>query len=156
LAGLFPVLSVFDGVKRRAPRSTVPTWSLFEFRACGLELALFDLLRQLDSANGDGCVVESFEPEHRPNPLFDSAVVLFDEMVRVLARSDSHSFGEFARFLHFPHRAMRCGIGVQRYLRRFARFFIALRRKAFAAFTPRFALRKKSTVRPPLSTAQYR
>src|SRR5215472_1155017 len=37
------------------------------------ELALLDLFRQLDSANGDRCVVESFEPQHRPNPLFDSA-----------------------------------------------------------------------------------
>jgi hypothetical protein len=38
----------------------------------GLELALLDLLCQLDSANGDRRVVESFEPEHRPSPLFDS------------------------------------------------------------------------------------
>src|SRR5580698_6250150 len=49
-----------------------------------LELALLDLFRQLDSTNGDHRVVESFEPQHRPNPLFDSPVVLFDEVVQVL------------------------------------------------------------------------
>jgi hypothetical protein len=52
-----------------------------------LELALLDLLRQLDSADGDRRVVESFEPEHRPDPLFDSPVVLFNEVVQVSARS---------------------------------------------------------------------
>jgi hypothetical protein len=87
----------------------------------GLELALLDLLRQFDSTNGDRRVVESFEPEHRPNPLFDSPMVLFDKIVQVLARSDSHSFGKFTRLLHFPYRAMRCRISVQRDLRRFAR-----------------------------------
>jgi hypothetical protein len=33
-------------------------------------------------------VVESFEPQHRPNPLFHSPVVLFDQVIQVLARSD--------------------------------------------------------------------
>jgi len=84
------------------------------------ELAVLDLLRQLDSANGDSRVVESFEPEHRPNSLFDSSVVLFNEVVQVLAGSNSYSLGKFARLLHFSHRAMRCRIGVQRDLRRFA------------------------------------
>ena len=88
----------------------------------GLELAFLDLLRQLDSTNDDCRVVESFEPEHRPSPLFDSPVVLFNEVVQVLAGSDSHSFGKFARLLHFPHRAMRCRIGVQGDLRWFACF----------------------------------
>ena len=40
------------------------------------ELALLDILRQLDSTNGNRRVVESFEPEHRPDPQFDSPVVL--------------------------------------------------------------------------------
>src|SRR5262245_53068011 len=44
--------------------------------AC-LELTLFDLFRQFDSTNRDRRVVESFESEHRPNPLFDSPMVLF-------------------------------------------------------------------------------
>src|SRR5438270_5152128 len=56
--------------------------------AC-LELALLNLLRQLDSTNSDRRVVESFESEHRPNPLFHPTVILFDEIVQVLARSRS-------------------------------------------------------------------
>jgi hypothetical protein len=31
-----------------------------------------------------------------------------------LARSDSHPLRKFASLLHFPHRAMRCRIGIQR------------------------------------------
>ena len=47
---------------------------LFRHRCCPIpeladfELAFLDLLRQLDSTNGDHRVVESFEPQHRPNP----------------------------------------------------------------------------------------
>jgi hypothetical protein len=72
---------VWAKVKLQAPLSTVPTESISESRACPLELALLDLLRQLDAANGDRRVVESFEPQHRPNPLFHSAVILFDQVV---------------------------------------------------------------------------
>jgi hypothetical protein len=57
-------------------------------------------------------MVESFEPQHRPNPLFDSPVVLFDEIVQVLARSHFYSARKFAGLLHFPHCAMRCRIRV--------------------------------------------
>jgi hypothetical protein len=90
-----------------------------------------DLLRQLDSANSDRCVVESFEPERRPDPLFDSPVVLFDEIVQVLARSDHHSLEEFDRLPHFPHRAMRFRIGVQRDLRRLTRVLHRTPEKSF-------------------------
>src|SRR6516162_11149197 len=76
------------------------------------ELALLDLFRQLDSANGDRRVVESFESQHRPNPLFDSAVVLLDDIVQVLARSHLDSAWKFAGLLHFPHGAMRHRIGI--------------------------------------------
>src|SRR6266852_8283652 len=42
-------------------------------------------------------------------------------LFQVLAGSDSHSLGKIARFLHFPHCAMRCRIGVQSDLCRCAR-----------------------------------
>src|SRR5207248_6060678 len=81
--------------------------------AC-LELALLNLLRQLDSTNSDRRVVESFESEHRPNPLFHPTVILFDEIVQVLARSHSHSAAvrvtvmasgsTMVRWARLPHR----------------------------------------------------
>jgi hypothetical protein len=54
----------------------------------------------------DRRVVESFESEHRPNSLFDSPMVLFDEIVQVLARPHSRSARKFAGLLHLPNRAM--------------------------------------------------
>jgi len=117
------VLSVRDGLKRRAPHSTVPTCSLFDSPDLPvLNWPFLIFSANSISANGDGRVVESFEPEHRPDALFDSPVVLFNEVVQVLARSDHHSVGKFARLLHFPRRAMRCRIGVQRDLHWFACF----------------------------------
>jgi hypothetical protein len=109
------------GIKRPAQHSTVPTWSLSDPQRADLELALLDLLRQLDSNNLDSRMVESLEPEHRPDPLFHSPVVLFDEVVPVLTGSDSHSSGKLACLLHFPHGAVRCRVGVQGDLCRFAR-----------------------------------
>ena len=91
--------------KRRIPQFRHSRFPVPEL--AGLELTLLDLLRQLDSANGDCRVVESFEPQHRSNPLFDSAVVLFDEIVQVLARSHSHSARKFAGLIQLPHGAMR-------------------------------------------------
>jgi hypothetical protein len=60
--------------KRRIPQFRHRRFPIRELPC--LELTLLDLLRQLDSANGDCRVVKSFESQHRPNPLFDSAVVL--------------------------------------------------------------------------------
>jgi hypothetical protein len=72
--------------ERRPPQFRHAQLAITEL--AGLGLALLDLLRQFDSANSDRCVVESLEPENRPSPLFDSPVVLFNEVVQVLARSD--------------------------------------------------------------------
>ena len=66
------------------------------------ELALLALLRQLDSANSDRRVVESLESPHWPNPLFHSPVVLFDQVVQGLARSDQPSVGGVRLLLSFP------------------------------------------------------
>src|SRR5215472_11325350 len=82
---------------------------------------LLDLLRQLDSADRDPRIVESFEPEHRPDPLFHSPMVLFDQVIQILAGSHLHSPRKFPIFLHLPHRPMGCCIGVQGDLRRFMR-----------------------------------
>jgi hypothetical protein len=49
-----------------------------------LELMFSNFLRQLDSANRYRGSLEWLEPEHRPYPLFDSAVVLLDNIVQVL------------------------------------------------------------------------
>src|SRR5215831_17314119 len=75
--------------KRRIPQFRHSRFPIPELPC--LELTLLDLLRQLDSANGDCRVVEAFESQHRPNPLFDLAVVLFDEIAQVLARSHFYS-----------------------------------------------------------------
>src|SRR3954447_24126846 len=51
---------------------------------------------------------------------------------------------------------MRSGISIEGNDRGVPLFFIALRKKCFAAATSRRSLSRKSTVRPCLSTARYR
>jgi hypothetical protein len=46
-----------------------------------------DLLRKLDVASRYRRGLKSLEPEHRPYPLFDSAMILLDNIVQVLAAS---------------------------------------------------------------------
>jgi len=58
-----------DRVDIRIPSLPVLNWRFLIFSA------------KLDAPNGDRRVVESFEPQHRPNPLFHSPVILFDQVV---------------------------------------------------------------------------
>ena len=49
-----------------------------------------NFLRKLDSANRYRGGLESLEPEHRPDALFYSAMVLLDHVIQILAGSDAH------------------------------------------------------------------
>jgi len=60
-----------------------------------LELMFPNLLRKLDAANRYSCGLESLEPEHRPYPLFDPAMILLDNIVQVLAGA----YADAARYL---------------------------------------------------------
>jgi hypothetical protein len=50
-----------------------------------------DLLRKLDAADRYRRGLKSLEPEHRPYPLFDSAMILLDNIVQVLTGAYSNS-----------------------------------------------------------------
>jgi hypothetical protein len=100
------------------------------------------------------CKVEFLDHPMSQDPHDHLRKDYFDQVIQILAGSDLHSLWKFAIFLHLPHRPMRCCIGVQCDFAGLRVFFIALRRKLLAAFTSRFWLRKKSTVRPALSTAR--
>jgi hypothetical protein len=52
-----------------------------------LELLFPNLLCKLNAADGYRRCLESLEPEHRPNSLFDSAMILLHNIVQVLAGS---------------------------------------------------------------------
>jgi hypothetical protein len=52
-----------------------------------LELLFPNLLYKLNAADGCRRCLESLEPEHRPSPLFDSAMILLHNVVQVLAGS---------------------------------------------------------------------
>src|SRR5215470_16192966 len=102
------------GLKLRVLRSTVAS-SLHDTRRFDrLELPFLDLLGQLDSRDRYHRVVESLESQHRPDSLFHSPMVLFDQIVQVLARSNLDAARKFAGYLHLPHGPMRGRIGVQR------------------------------------------
>ena len=52
-----------------------------------VELLFLDFLRQFDAANRYGRRLESLEPEHWPDSLFYSPVILLDHVVQVFAGS---------------------------------------------------------------------
>jgi hypothetical protein len=56
-----------------------------------LELMFPSLVRKLDAANRYRCGLESLEPEHRSYPLFDSTMILLNNIVQILARSYSNA-----------------------------------------------------------------
>ena len=54
----------------------------------GLELLLLDLLREFDAGDHYRRIRESLESQHRADPLFHSSMVLFNQIVQVLAGAD--------------------------------------------------------------------
>jgi len=58
-----------------------------------------DFLRQLNAADGNGRRLESLEPEHRPDPLLDPAVVLLNQVIQILAGPDAHALRQRANLL---------------------------------------------------------
>src|ERR1700694_1366799 len=79
-----------------------------------LDLPLLDLLCQLDARDRYYRVIELLESQHRPDPLLHSPMVLFHQIVQVLAVSNLDATRKFAAFFHLPHRTMRSRIAVQR------------------------------------------
>jgi hypothetical protein len=59
----------------------------------------------LDAANRYRCGLKSFEPEHRQYPLFDSAMILLDNTVQVLAGAYANAARYVSRFINAECRA---------------------------------------------------
>jgi hypothetical protein len=59
----------------------------------------------LDAANRYRCGLKSLEPEHRPYPLFDSAMILLDNIVQVLAAAYANAARYVSRFINAKCRA---------------------------------------------------
>jgi hypothetical protein len=58
---------------------------------------LLNLLRKLNSGDRHSSTIESLESEHGTDPLFNPAMVLFDNIVQVFAGSDPYSAGQGSR-----------------------------------------------------------
>jgi hypothetical protein len=77
----------FADFKRPGARPTFPErWLLF-WLVVEVELLFLDFLCQLNAPNRHGRRLESLEPEHRPDSLFYSPMILLDHVVQVFAGS---------------------------------------------------------------------
>ena len=54
-----------------------------------VELIFLNFLCQLNAAKRQGRRLESLESEHRPDALFDPAMILLDDVVQSIGRSES-------------------------------------------------------------------
>lgn len=71
-------------------------------------------MRQLDAGEGSGGVTEPFEPEHHVHPLFDTVVVLLNQVVQVRRGVQYRSPGQQLISFHLTGRPVRCRVAVQR------------------------------------------
>jgi hypothetical protein len=51
------------------------------------ELSFANTSEQFDSSDCGCCAIKVFEAEHRSSPKFDTAAILFDQIVKVFRRS---------------------------------------------------------------------
>src|SRR5450631_2638118 len=122
------------------------------------ELSLANSMGQLDAGDRDGGVRERLEPSHIDAASLDRAVVLFDDVVQVLARAH-FDVAPTRMSRRSSHNARRLGTWPSSVTLRGTRGAFdasALRKNACAAAIPRSRRSRKSTVLPCLSTARYR
>jgi hypothetical protein len=117
---------------------------------------LFNLFRKLNAGDRHRCSIESLESKHRADPLFNPAMVLFDDIVQVFLNRIRTRRGTVPVDLSsaialcdaaYASSVTTCSVPL---------FSIALRKKRFAAATSRRSLNRKSMVQPRLSTARYK
>ena len=83
-----------------------------------LERPLLDLFRQLDAADDHRGRSETLPSPHRAESLLHAAMVRFDGVVQVLTASHPNVLRQLAGLFQVGHRAVGCGIGIQRDLGR--------------------------------------
>lgn len=82
---------------------------------CDVELPLPDLLHQLYPADRHCRIPKALEAEHRINALFNSPVILLDEVVQVLTRPDFCLWAQHPTPLELRGSSVSSGIAVERY-----------------------------------------
>src|SRR5208337_5320999 len=77
-----------------------------------VELLFLDFLCQLNAPNRHGRRLESLEPEHRPDPLLYSPVILLDNVVQVFARSHLYAARQDSGGFELIDRPVRGGVAI--------------------------------------------
>jgi hypothetical protein len=85
----------------------------FEAHVREIELTFANAMHQFDAGDRSGCISEAFEAEHCIDPGLDVAMILLDQVVQILRRSQSRLLRQRLVSLHFAHCAMRRRVTVQ-------------------------------------------
>ncbi|KKB62005.1 hypothetical protein WM40_19705 [Robbsia andropogonis] len=79
-----------------------------------IELALANAMHQFDARDRCRGICEPFEAKHRVRSRFDVSMALLNQIVQILRGLDLRVFGQRVIDLHFPHRAVRGSVTVER------------------------------------------
>src|SRR5215831_1133152 len=77
------------------------------------KLPFLDLFHQLNTADRNCRHVESFESEHRSNPLLHAAMILLHHVVQVFTAPNPHAPAHTPGRFQFPNRPMSSRIPVE-------------------------------------------
>jgi hypothetical protein len=81
--------------------------------ACHFKLTFSDFRCELNSADGDRRRLETFEAQHRSDPLLYATVVLLDSVIQILTRTDPHSLRHPSFHLQIDDGAVGGCISIQ-------------------------------------------
>ena len=109
---LYPFIPGFDRINLRPFQQRLED-ALNNRERGEIELPLANAMHQLDARNRRRGASEPLETKHDLRPGFDVAMVLLDQVVRVLRRSNLGVRRQQAAHLHFTHGAVRGRIAVE-------------------------------------------
>jgi len=100
-------------IERKGLRSRQPARCIFEAHVREIELTFSNAMHQFDAGDRSGCIAKAFEAEHCIDPGRDVAMVLLDQVVQILRRSQSRLLRQRLVSLHFAHCAVGRRVTVQ-------------------------------------------
>ena len=86
---------------------------VLEMETPQVKLSFANTVEQFDTGDGGSCAIKVLEAKHRSRSGFNTAVILLDQIVQVLRRSQLGVLPCLVFLWHLPNCSVRCSVAIQ-------------------------------------------